>query len=112
DLRGWLERVVDRRAVVDRDRRHRHAVDVCDEPVAVVQRPLAQRRETLELLTTLAQAQLDRLPDGVRRGERSLARPAIPDGVAPEVGHPGGCDLTKQLGMHHNDSSSPCYPNH
>ena len=35
--------------VLDRDRRHRHSVDVRHDPVALVQRPLAQLREALEL---------------------------------------------------------------
>ncbi len=81
-LAGRLERVVQRCPVVDRNRRHCHSVDVRHDPVALVQRPLAQLREALEL----------------RRGRRSAAAespsaPAAADGCTPPA--PGDTALRR-----------------
>src|SRR5262249_62273139 len=79
------------------------------EPVSVPSRPLAQRREALELIAARAQPQLNRGPNGLRRMNRRrtgatvalrLAGPTVVVGLLMERSDPLHCHLVSEVGVH------------
>ena len=106
------ERVVQGRAVLDRHGRNRDAVDVGDDPVAVPRAALAQRRETLELVTARAQPQLDRGPHrlGLPAVGRGLPRTPVPSRLAVPVRDEPLCEVIGELRKHVAFSSLAVVP--